>query len=74
VRLRSAHEHGGTPRRFAHHGTIPTPYQSTGGALSDLLKMFDLLHDFLCCQIQLKPPWQEGHYMFDEMYMTADDG
>jgi hypothetical protein len=60
---------------IGHHGTIPTPYQSTGGTLSDLLlKMFDLLHDFLCCQIQLKPPWQEGHYLFDEMYMTDDDG
>jgi hypothetical protein len=43
--------------------------------LSDLLlKMFDLRHNFVCCQMQLKPPWQEGHYMFDEMYMTHDDG
>jgi hypothetical protein len=30
-------------------------------ALSDLLlKMFDLLHDFLCCQMQLKPHGREG--------------
>jgi hypothetical protein len=31
-------------------------------ALSDLLlKTFDLLHDFVCCQMQLKPQWREGH-------------